>query len=140
MRSVPVDSLYAGFWVYYTPGYEDRAEAVGRRIAASNAFFRDSLRVEVDLRIALLDPEDYQRASFEHGQPYGLPFVIDGVAVLPADLNTGAVLEMYAPFEDTASEEVLAALRPVGLTYAEANRAMVDLIGLHEAWAEKYER
>jgi hypothetical protein len=132
VRMLEVDSLHSGFWVYYTADYEDRAEAIGGQVAASNAFFRDSLGVDVDIRIALLDPADFQRAAFGNGYPYGLPFVDNAVAVLPADLNSGAVLEMYAPFESTASEKTVAALRAVGLTYAEASRMMVDLIGLHE--------
>ena len=125
-----VDSLYAGMWVYYSRGYKDRAEAIGRQITASNQFYEESLGIDVDIRVALLDTVDHQRASIS--LPYGLPFISEGIAVLPADLATGAVVEMYAPFESTASAEILADLREAGFSYAEANRRMVDLIGLHE--------
>lgn len=132
IQQLEVDSLEAGLWVYYSQGYEDRAEAIGRQIAASNTFHRDSLGVNADIRVALLDPTDFERAAFEDGYPYGLPFIDDGVAVLPADLESGAVIEMYAPFETTASAEILADLQEVGLSYEDAKRRMVDLIGLHE--------
>ena len=125
-----VDSLYAGMWVYYSRGYKDRAEAIGRQITASNQFYEESLGIDVDIRVALLDTVDHQRASIS--LPYGLPFISGGIAVLPADLTTGAVVDMYAPFESTASAEILADLREAGFSYAEANRRMVDLIGLHE--------
>jgi hypothetical protein len=132
IQQLEVDSLEAGLWVYYSQGYEDRAEAIGRHIAASNTFHRDSLGVNADIRVALLDPTDFERAAFEPGYPYGLPFIGDEVAVLPADLTSGAVIEMYAPFETTVSAEVLADLQEVGLSYEDAGRQMVDLIGLHE--------
>ena len=130
VRQLGVDSLNAGLWVYHSAGFEDRAEHIGRRIAASNAFYRDSLGADVEIRIALLDPSDHERAST--GLPYGLPFIDDGVTILPADLASGAVIEMYSPFEATAAPEVLADLEEVGFTYGEAKRHMVDLIGLHE--------
>jgi len=132
IQQLGVDSLEAGLWVYYSQDYKDRAEAIGRQITASNSFHRDSLGVNVDIRVALLDPTDFERASFEPGYPYGLPFIGDQVAVLPADLKSGAVIEMYAPFETTASAAVLADLQEVGLSYDDARRQMVDLIGLHE--------
>jgi hypothetical protein len=132
IQQLEVDSLEAGLWVYYSHGYEDRAEAIGRQIAASNTFHRDSLGVNADIRVALLDPTDFERAAFEPGYPYGLPFIDDEVAVLPADLKSGAVIEMYAPFETTASAEILADLQKIGLSYEDAKRQMVDLIGLHE--------
>lgn len=132
VRGLGVDSLAAGFWVYYSDGYADRAAAVGRQVAASNTFYRDSLGIDVDLRIALLDPGDYERAAFDNGIPYGLPFVNDGLVVQPADLTTGLVATAYAPYETTAAPEVYAALEGVGLSYAEALPRMFDLIALHE--------
>jgi hypothetical protein len=39
---------------------------------------------------------------------------------------------MYAPFETTASAAIVADLQGVGLSYEDAKRQMVDLIGLHE--------
>jgi len=51
-----VDSLYAGMWVYYSRGYKDRAEAIGRQITASNQFYEESLGIDVDIRVALWIP------------------------------------------------------------------------------------
>ena len=132
IQQLKLDSLDAGLWVYYSRGYEDRARAIGRQVAASNVFYRDSLSADVNIRVALLDPADFERAGFDHGLPYGLPYIDDGIAVLSADLSSGAVIEMYAPFETTASAGIIAELQAVGLTYEIAKRRMVDLIGLHE--------
>jgi hypothetical protein len=132
IRQLKLDSLDAGLWVYYSRGYEDRARAIGRQVSASNVFYRDSLKADADIRVALLDPADFERAGFVHGLPYGLPYIDDGIAVLPADLASGAVIEMYAPFETTASAKIVADLQAVGLSYELAKRRMVDLIGLHE--------
>jgi|GEM_PF-650265 len=129
IRNLQLDSLYAGVWVDYSRNHKDRAETIGRQIAGSNKYYQESLGIDVDIRVALLDSVDHQRANINI--PYGIPF-IDNIVVMPADLSTGAVIESYAPFETTASAEILADLRDAGLSYADANRRMVDLIGLHE--------
>ena len=130
VRNLSPDSLYAGMWVYYSSKYKDRAESIGHQIVASNRFYQENLGIVVDIRVAVLDSVDHQRASIN--LPYGLPFIRNSFVVMPADLTTGAVIDMYAPFESTASAEILADLREAGFSYADANRRMVDLIGLHE--------
>jgi hypothetical protein len=135
IKKMELDSLYTGLWVYYQEGYAGRAEVIARRISASNQFFSDSLGVDVRIRIALLDPENYERGEFMH--PYGLPFISGGVTVLPADLNSGAVIDMFTPFEATITADNLAMLQKVGFTYSEAKKMMVDLIGLHEIGHEQ---
>ncbi|MCA1801667.1 MAG: hypothetical protein LC662_04315 [Rhodothermaceae bacterium] len=135
LKQMELDSLYTGLWVYYPEGYAGRAEVIARRISASNQFFSDSLGVDVRIRIALLDPENYERGEFLH--PYGLPFISGGVTVLPADLNSGAVIDMFTPFEATITADNLAVLQKAGFTYGEANKLMVDLIGLHEIGHEQ---
>ncbi|MFN2374883.1 MAG: hypothetical protein ABR545_13830 [Cyclonatronaceae bacterium] len=135
LKQMELDSLYTGLWVYYPEGYAGRAEVIARRISASNQFFSDSLGVDVRIRIALLDPENYERGEFLH--PYGLPFISGGVTVLPADLNSGAVIDMFTPFEATITADNLAVLQKAGFTYGEGKKLMVDLIGLHEIGHEQ---
>ena len=132
-RALGLDSLDAGYRVFHSDGYAERAAEMGRLVAASNAFYRDRLGVDVEVfTIALLDPADYERAAFPGGIPYGLPFVSDRVVVQPADLRVGLVREAYAPYEATASPELVARLGAVGLSYAEALPVLFDAIALHE--------
>lgn len=130
VKALPVETVDVGLQVFYSHGYRSRAEAMGREISAARAFFERRLGTDVEIKLALLDPEDYARA--EMGRPYGLPFISNGLAFLPADTESGAVLADYLRFGATASPGVLEALASIGLTYEEAAERMVDLIGLHE--------
>ena len=133
VRALGLDSLDAGYRVFYSDGYAERAAAMGRLVAASNAFYRDRLGIDVaELTVALLDPADYERAALPGGIPYGLPFVNGGVVVQPADLRVGLIRDAYAPYEATASPRLVARLGAVGLSYAEALPVMFDAIALHE--------
>jgi hypothetical protein len=86
--------------------------------------------VKVDVGLALLSPDDF-RAAFPG--PYGMPFVAGRqIAVLPADLTQGVVVDTYRRLEATASPEVLERLRREGLSFDAAVRLMADLVGLHE--------
>lgn len=135
IKQMELDSLYAGLWVYYPEGYAERAGVIGRRISASDQFYSDSLGVEVQISIALLDPEHYDRGGFMN--PYGLPFISGGITVMPADLRSGAVIDMFSPFEEALTADNIEMLQKAGFTYGEAKQMMVDLIGLHEIGHEQ---
>ena len=130
LRSLAIDSIDAGVWVHYSRGHDVRAELVGRRIAASNDFFDTRMGVRVELRVALLDPPDFARAL--PSAPYGMPFVQGGLAVLPANLESGAVADAYQALGPTAPTDVIERLQAQGLSFAQAARTMVDLVALHE--------
>jgi hypothetical protein len=130
VKQLQLDSTYTGLWVYYSAGHELRAVSLGEKFAASNAFYSRQLGIEVEIIVALLDTVDYQRISPVF--PYGLPFISGRTAVMPADLSTGAVREMYLPYEATVSDEIRSDLRANGYTFREAVNLMIDLIGLHE--------
>ncbi len=133
-----LDSTRAGVTLYYSEGYKARGEMISEAVENARLFYLDSLGIDVSLKVALLDTADFTRVS--PGNPYGLPFINDGVIMLPADTSLGAVKSMFAPFGDKASAEVISNLNDIGFTYAAAVNHMVDLIGLHEighaqAWA-----
>jgi hypothetical protein len=130
LRSLALDSLDAGVWVHYSSGHDVRAERMGRRMAASNDYFDRRLGVRVELRVALVDAADFARAL--PTAVYGMPFVRGGVAVLPADLESGAVVDAYQALGATATMDVIEELRSLGLSFEDAARAMVDLVALHE--------
>jgi hypothetical protein len=99
-------------------------------MAASNDFFDRRLGVRVELRVALLDPADFARAL--PAAAYGMPFVRGGVAVLPANLESGAVVDAYQALRPTAPIHVIEDLQSQSLSFERAAQAMVDLVALHE--------
>jgi hypothetical protein len=124
-----LDSTDIGATLYYSNGYLSRGIHISKQIERVKMFYFDSLGIEVEIKLALLDTVDYAKLSL--GVPYGLPFVNNGIAVLPADTSIGAVKSMYAPFANS-DEEMIENLREAGFEYKDALNLMVDLIGLHE--------
>ena len=130
VQNLKLDSTEVGELAYYSEGYLDRAELISLEIERARKFYLDSLGIEVEVKIALLDINDYNKIS--HPIPYGLPFVNSRLIFLPADTSTGAVKNMYAPFSGSISEEAQSTLNNLGMDYGAALNRMVDLIGLHE--------
>lgn len=130
VNNLALDSSVVGEIVYYSEGYRRRAEAMGKQINKVNRFYSETLGIDVHIKIALLDQADFRKVLTE--EPYGLPFITQGLIFQPADTSQGAVRDMYAPFAETASEEIISNLRAVGYDYGSALNLMVDLIGLHE--------
>ena len=125
-----LDSTNVGELVYYSKGYSERGVLISKQIENARLFYLDSLSIDVQIKIALLDTTDYN--SISEGTPYGMPFVNNGLIFHPADTSIGAVKSMYAPFANTASQEIISNLKNVGFEYKDALNFMVDLIGLHE--------
>lgn len=125
-----LDSTNVGELVYYSKGYSERGVLISKQIENARLFYLDSLSIDVQIKIALLDTTDYN--SISEGTPYGMPFVNNELIFQPADTSIGAVKSMYAPFENTASQEIISNLKSVGFEYKDALNFMVDLIGLHE--------
>jgi len=117
VRSLKVDSLTSELTVYYTPGYKQRAEYLARILIEANHFFRDSLGVEYDYSLAVLDETQWNELNSPY--PYGLPWnnaFRPYVIFMPADTSHGAVVDDLSNF----------------LKREDANK-YVDNIGFHEA-------
>lgn len=130
VQNLKLDSTNAGELVYYSKGYSERAELISKQIEKARLLYLDSLGIDVQIKIALLDTVDYAKVTT--GLPYGMPFVNSRLIFQPADTSIGAVKSMYAPFANTASQEIISNLKNVGFEYSDALNFMVDLIGLHE--------
>lgn len=130
VQTLKLDSTNVGELVYYSKGYSQRGELISKQIENAKLFFLDSLNIDVQIKIALLDTIDYN--SISTSLPYGMPFVNSGLIFVPADTSIGAVKSMYAPFANSASQEIISNLKNVGYEYKDALNFMVDLIGLHE--------
>ena len=116
VRSLNVDSLKSELTVYFTPGYKQRAEYLAGILIEANHFFRDSLGVEYDYSLAVLDEAQWNELNSPY--PYGMrwnnafrPYVI----FMPTDTSHGAVVDDLSNF----------------LERDDANK-YVDNIGFHE--------
>ena len=130
VQNLKLDSTNVGELVYYSEGYLDRAELISIQLKKARTFYLDQLGIDVKVKIALLDTIDYHKVS--HPIPYGMPFVNNKLIFLPADISTGAVIDMYAPFSNAISEEAKSNLKDLEMDFGNALNRMVDLIGLHE--------
>ena len=134
IHALELDSIRQGMVVYFPEGYRERAETLGPMYAEAIRFLNDSLRVELELHLALLDTINWKRLK---SIPYGLPFVEGmnnqdpSVACLPAE-GGGAVYEFVAGLESDLPASVRERLTVTGYTWEQASRRMVDLIGFHE--------
>ncbi|HEY6625868.1 MAG TPA: hypothetical protein VIZ21_02840 [Ignavibacteriaceae bacterium] len=117
VRSLKVDSLTSELTVYYTPGYKQRAEYLADFLIEAKYFFKDSLVVEYDYSLAVLDETQWNELNSPY--PYGLPWnnaFRPYVIFMPADTSHGAVVDDLSNF----------------LKREDANK-YVDNIGFHEA-------
>jgi hypothetical protein len=116
VRSLKVDSLKSELTVYFTLGYKQRAEYLAGILIEANHFFRDSLGVEYDYSLAVLDETQWNELNSPY--PYGMPWnnaFRPYVIFMPADTSHGAVVDDLSNF----------------LERDDANM-YVDNIGLHE--------
>ena len=129
--NLPLDSLAAPVQTFYSPGARERAELLQERLRAADAFFREHLDVEPQMRLAVLDEQHW--SSIRPG-PYGIPFVSDSpwVAVMPALLDKAVVAQIYSAAESALPADAAQALARVDVSYEEAVTQVVDLIGFHE--------
>ncbi len=117
--------------VYFEPGHEAKALRLRALVQDALRLFADSLGVAPALSLAVLERTTWERIIT--WQPYGIPGVegTPPVAFLPAtDDNVAAndALGIEAGVSDAARRLVGAA----GLTWPEASRRYVHLVGLHE--------
>lgn len=116
VRSLKVDSLKSELTAYFTPGYKQRAEYLAGIFIEANHFFKDSLGIEYDYHLAVLDETQWNELNSPY--PYGMPWnnaYKPYVIFMPADTSHGAVVDDLSNF----------------LERSDANK-YVDNIGLHE--------
>ena len=131
VKRLPVNVIEGEITVYHTEGYEDRALMLGQMLEEAKEFFEQSLGVSADISLAVLDRSHWLQISF----PYGLPnYFINGgnLVLLPATIDDGVVVSGYLDKSGKASQSVLDKLESHNLTYDDAARRMVDVIGFHE--------
>lgn len=116
---------------YYSPGHRDRAEALQAWLRDADAFFQRRLKVAPPFHLAVLTPAHW--AAISPG-PYGVPFVTDEyrLVVLPAVPELAVVTQIYSAARPGLPPSAAADLDALGVSYDEAVRQVLDLIGFHE--------
>lgn len=133
VKKLPVDVIEGEITVYHTKGYEDRALMLGQMLEESNEFLEQLLGISASINLAVLDRSHWLQVTKQF--PYGLPCVFwgkDYVVLLPATIDDGAVVSMFLDMSGKVSQSVLDRLESHNLTYDDAARMMVDVIGFHE--------
>lgn len=115
IRTLNPDSAQTNVPVYFSSGFEDRANALSKLLEKADRFLIKSLGIAADLNLAVLDEQDWPQVwPF----PYGIPYVSlqsPWVVVIPAK-----------PKESVLFAGISAVLSP------DQAATMIDNIGFHE--------
>ena len=139
LQAAGVQTLPGPIPTYYSPGYQERAEVLQAWLRDADAYFRNRLRVDPDISLAVLDPEHWTLLSMG---PYGVPFVpplipgdlseVPRLVVLPAVPEQAVVTQIYSASEPALPPHAAAELAALGISYDDAVLQVLDLIGFHE--------
>ncbi len=125
LRALELDTVRAGVPASYSRGFRRHAREVGDDAGDALAFYADALGLQRSIRVAVLDAADWSRVS---PLPYGLPFVTEGVAVLPA--AGGILADDFAALPIDAARR--ARLEGAAGSLDAAIARFVDVIAYHE--------
>ena len=131
VRDLGLDSTDVGIWVHHSQGSSERAVLLGAQMAGVKQYFADSLALEVPIRLALLNSDDFAQLGDWADFPYGVPFVVRGVAVSPSELG-GGVVDLLTSLQPPPSTRRYRELQALEISYAEASQIFSDLLVLHE--------
>ena len=118
--------------VYYNEGHEPKALRLRALVEQAMDFYERELGVREELHLAVLLPDAWA-ALITWGQPYGIPGVagVPPVAFMPATDDNLAANDALG-IRAGVSPETVRLIEATGLSYEEASRRYVDLVGLHE--------
>ncbi len=132
VQKLPLDSAQHGIMVYFPEGGEERAGELGPVLKEALDSFADSLNVDLDFRLALLEEEHWRELT---AAPYAIPHVryndTKAIAFLPLEQD-GVVYDLMISLQDRISPDLKKKVAETGMTYEEFSKKMVDLIGFHE--------
>lgn len=116
---------------YFSPGHRERAETLQAWLRDADEFFQSRLKIAPPFHLAVLTPEHW--AAISPG-PYGVPFVTDAyrLVVLPAVPELAVVTQIYTAARPSLPPAAAAELEALGVSYDDAVRQVLDLIGFHE--------
>ena len=113
--------------VYYTDGYEDKAKAMAELLSEAIHFF-EAIKQAENYTLAVLDKDDFDQLKLMHQHPYGMPFISDGVIIMPA--SKGVVYQQLIQLFEQNSNHLADNMKrfPAGQLVSSS----IDLIVLHE--------
>jgi hypothetical protein len=115
--------------VYYASRYEKRAAEVRPLVEEAMEFYERKLNVKQVFSVAIVTREQWTK----HIQdiPYGLPFVSDNIAFLPAT-NDGVITAGAIAMKPNVSATTLKRIKRSGYDFETGAMKFTDLIALHE--------
>ncbi len=116
---------------YYSDGARARAEQLQTDIRHMNVFFHESLGIQADVTLAMLNSNDWKRV---YQDPYGLPGVAGKppVIFMPAQSGGFAFHLAMARKEAIPAEVLQGYLEANHRTFEAVADDFVDIIGFHE--------
>lgn len=131
LRALGLPQSTGRITAHHAAGHEATARRLRELVEAAMAFYRDRLGIEAPLHMAVLTREQWEGLIV--WQPYGIPGVAGNppVIFLPAT-DDGLAAQDALSLRERASPAALALLASSGLSFDEAARRHVDLVGLHE--------
>ena len=116
---------------HYAHGHEPQARALRELVEDAMRFYREALGLESPLHMAVLTRNQWE--SLITWQPYGIPGVVGRppVIFLPATDDNVAALDALS-LKLRVTPNTLALIESSGLSFDDAARRYVDLVGLHE--------
>lgn len=127
-----LEMLPAPVPTYFSPGSRERAEDLQARLRPAVDYFRDRMKVNPPVTLAVLSEEHWAAIS---PSPYGVPFnrEQESMVVVPAVPEKAAVTKLYNAARVALPPGAAADLARIGITYDDAVLLGLDLIGLfHE--------
>lgn len=143
IQSLPLDSAKHGVMVYFSnEGNEGKVKAgeLGPKIAGLMVFFEESLGVDLDFSLALLDEKLWK----DHLQYPYVPHIDQrsspAIAYLPLE-SDWSMYDFLMDLEDDTSDELRKKIADSGYTWKGFSKKASDLIIIHEIghlYAETY--
>jgi hypothetical protein len=115
--------------IYYAEGYQNRVSDVRPLLEEMMAFYQKKLGIKENFSVAILTKEQW----LKHVEkiPYGLPYVRENVAFLPAT-SDGVVTAGAIAMKAKASPATLKEIKDSGYDFEAGAMKFTDVIGLHE--------
>jgi hypothetical protein len=132
LQQLGLETLPGPVLTYFSPGSRERAEDLQARLRPAVDFLDDRMKLDLPITLAVLNEEHWAAIS---PSPYGIPFNNEpqALVVVPAVPDKAAVTKLYSAARVALPAGAAADLARLGITYDDAVRLGLDLIGLfHE--------
>lgn len=131
LKQLNLPTLNGKTSAYYSAGHREQAQKLQAAIEDMNAFFQNRLGIQTDVRLALLNAEDWKRVT---GHDYSLPQVAGepSVIMMPATSDNPVYGLMDARKAAIPPDRLQTFLKDHNTTFNAVAADFVDFIGFHE--------